>query len=135
MPDAVKIVKVGADPPVPAPNRPTQSAGRHVPGHRTKTPKAGVLKGGKTHRAKMKIEPIRDPSKSPPVRKATLRILTNKGLERRRRQISRTVRAMPDAKVRQILQKAGMPVSPKTPPQIAKEILEGGMEAGMIVSP
>lgn len=134
MPDAVKIVKVGADAP-PSSGGTTQKAGRHVPGHRTKTPKGGVLKGGKTHKAKVKLEPVRDPSKSPPVRKATLRILTNKGLERRRRHISKTVRAMPDQKVRQILQKAGMPVSPKTPPGVAREILEGGMEAGMIVSP
>ncbi len=98
-------------------------------------PSRGILKGGKTHKARVKIEPVRDPSKSPPVRKATLRILTNKGLERRRRHISKTVRSMPDQKVRHLLQKAGMPVSPKTPPHIAKEILEGGMEAGMIVSP
>ena len=40
---------------------------------------------------------------------------------------------MPDRKVKEELKKAGMPVSEKTPPHIAKEILEGGMEAGMIV--
>jgi hypothetical protein len=41
---------------------------------------------------------------------------------------------MPDHKVRQVLKASGLPVSEKTPPHIAKEILEGGMEAGMIVS-
>jgi hypothetical protein len=40
---------------------------------------------------------------------------------------------MPDHKVRQTLKASGLPISEKTPPHIAKEILEGGMEAGMIV--
>jgi hypothetical protein len=113
----------------------TQKAGRHAPGHRDKVPKHGVLKGGKTHRAKAKIEAVRDPAKAPPTRKATLKILTDKGLERRRRRISKTVRSMPDDKVRTILKASGLNVSPKTPPKLAKAILEGGMEAGMIVSP
>jgi hypothetical protein len=132
----VTITKIGADAPPPAPTGgKTQKAGRHEPGHRSKTPSRGVLKGGKTHKAKVKIEGVRDPAKAPPTRKATLKILTDKGLERRRNRISKTVRAMPDAKVRQILQTSGMKVSPKTPPALAKAILEGGMEAGMIVSP
>jgi hypothetical protein len=36
--------------------------------------------------------------------------------------------------VRETLRRSGLPISEKTPPHIAKEILEGGMEAGMIVS-
>ncbi len=94
-----------------------------------KTYPRGVLKGGKT----AKIEAVRDPAKSPP-RKSTLRILTQKGEERKRKNIHKTVRSMPDNKVRQVLRASGFPVSDKTPPNIAKEILEGGMEAGMIVS-
>ena len=137
MPDPVKIVKidkVGGDPTPPPPPAKTQKAGRHVPGHRSKVPKHGVLKGGKTQKVKVKIEAVRDPAKSPPTRKSTLKILTNAGAERRRRQISKTVRSMPDQKVRHILRASGLPVSDKTPSHIAKEILEGGMEAGMIVS-
>jgi hypothetical protein len=129
----VTITKIGADAPPPAPAK-TQKAGRHVPGHRDKAPKHGVLKGGKTQKAKVKIEAVRDPAKSPPTRKTTLKILTDKGVERRRKHISKTVRSMPDAKVRHILRKSGLPVSDKTPPHIAKDILAGGMEAGMIVS-
>lgn len=137
MPDPVTITKVGADPaPPPTPTGgKTQKAGRHIPGHRDKAPRHGVLKGGKTARAKVKIEPVRDPTKSPPTRKATLKILTDKGLERRRHRISKTVRAMPDDKVRHILKASGLNVSSKTPAKLAKAILEGGMEAGMIVSP
>ena len=92
-----------------------------------KTYPRGVLKGGK-------IEPTRDPAKSPPIRNSTLKILTEKGAERRRQKIRKTVRTMPDQKVRQLLKASGLPVSDKTPSHIAKEILEGGMEAGMIVS-
>jgi hypothetical protein len=137
--DMVKIVKVdkiGADPaPPPTPVGGKTHKARHEPSHRNKIPKHGVLKGGKTARAKPKIEGVRDPARSPPARHTTLKILTEKGAERRRKRIAKTVRAMPDSKVRHILQTAGMPVSPKTPPHIAKEILESGMEAGMIVSP
>lgn len=97
-----------------------------------KTFPRGVLKGGKTARAK--IQAVRDPAKSPPARKATLRILTEKGAENRRSRIKKTVRTMPDAKVRQVLKASGMPISEKTPTHIAKEILEGGMEAGLIVA-
>lgn len=122
----MKIVKVGAE----APSAPAPSVGGKTQKVRRKSMKTyprGVLKGGK-------IEPVRDPAKSPPTRKATLKILTEKGAEHRRRKIRKTVRAMPDHKVRQALKAAGLPVSEKTPPAIAKEILEGGMEAGMIVS-
>ena len=138
MPDPVKIVKidkVGADPaPPPASGGKTHKT-RHEPSHRNKVPKHGVLKGGKTARASPKIEGVRDPARSPPSRRTTLKILTDKGAERRRKRISKTVRSMPDQKVRHILRASGLPVSEKTPPHIAKEILEGGMEAGMIVSP
>lgn len=130
MSEQVKIVKVGAE-----------AGGSAKPKVQSKTNKSmrtyprGVLKGGKT--AKVKIQAVRDPAKSPPVqknRKSTLRILTEKGAEKHRRKITHTVRAMPDGKVRSILRAAGLPVSEKTPMHLAKEILEGGMEAGLIVA-
>jgi hypothetical protein len=122
--EKVKIVKVGDIAPMP-------SAGRSKT---TRTFPRGILKGGKT--AKNKIQPVRDPAKPPPInpnKKATLKILTEKGAEKRRRRIKKTVRSMPDSKVRSVLRASGLPVSDKTPTNIAKEILEGGMEAGMIV--
>lgn len=126
--DKVKIVKVGDVAPV----KPVVGTGRKKS---MKTFPHGVLKGGKTAKAKskVKIEAVRDPAKSPPVRKSTLRILTEKGAEKRRRQIKKTVRSMPVEKVRHVLKASGMPVSNTTPPDVAREILEGGMEAGMIV--
>lgn len=124
MPEPVKIVKVDQQDPTPAPT----TGGRKKS---MRTFPRGILK--RTAKSKAKIEGVRDPAKAPPLRKSTLRILTEKGMEKRRKQIKKTVRTMPDAKVRAVLQKAGMPVSAKTPPHIAKDILESGMEAGMIV--
>jgi hypothetical protein len=40
---------------------------------------------------------------------------------------------MNDSVVRASLKKSNINLSPKTPAHIAREILEGGMEAGMIV--
>lgn len=119
--DQVKIVKVGA--PAPTVHHTTRRKSM-------RTYPRGVLKsrGGAT------IKAVHDPAKSPPVKhKGTLRILTEKGASKRRKAIKQTVRSMPDRRVRDVLRKHGMPVSEKTPPTLAKEILEGGMEAGMIV--
>lgn len=125
MKDGIKIVKVRDEEPVVAP---VAVAGKRKGGKSMRTFPRGVLK--KT----AKIQGVRDPAKPPPVRKGTLRILTEKGAERRRQQIKQTVRKMPRDKVRSVLRAAGLPVSDKTPDHIAKDILEGGMEAGMIVA-
>jgi len=129
MPDPVKIIKVGGPPPQVA-------ATRHKPVRKTmRTFPRGVLKrGGAPPKG---IAPVRDPAKSPPIaagRKSTLRILTEKGVRRRRETIHKKVKSMPIGAVRETLRRSGLPISEKTPPHIAKEILEGGMEAGMIVS-
>jgi hypothetical protein len=93
----------------------------------------GILKrgGGST------IKAVRDPAKAPPSRKlaskGTLRILTEKGMQKRRANIKKTIKNMSDAKVRETLKNSKMSVNDKTPPHIARDILEGGMEAGMIV--
>ena len=128
MSDKVKIVKVGSTEPTAAPPKKKSKAKKSM-----KTYPHGVLKGGKTARQKVKIDAVRDPAKAPPVRKSTLRILTEKGAEQRRKQIKHTIRSMPIHRVRETLQKAGVPVSSKAPPEIVRDILEGGMEAGMIV--
>lgn len=124
-----KIVKMGNEDPEP-PTQPKATGGKKKKSMRTYP--RGVLKGGKT----AKIQAVRDPAKPPPLqkRKKTLRILTEKGAERRRQTIKQSVKDMPDTKVRSILRASGMPVSDKTPSHILKDILEGGMEAGMIVA-
>lgn len=126
--DAITITKVGDTPS-------QQAAARHSkPVRKTmRTFPRGVLKKG----GAKGIAPVRDPAKAPPVaagRKSTLRILTEKGAAKRRETIHRKVKSMPIGAVRDTLRRSGLPISDKTPPHIAKEILEGGMEAGMIVS-
>jgi len=93
----------------------------------------GVMKGTRSRSGGGDFVPVKDPAKPPPTRKGTLRILTKKGAEMRRKTIKQTVKNMNDGTVRASLKKSNITINPKTPPHIAREILEGGMEAGMIV--
>ena len=100
-------------------------------------PGGGRKRTMRTYPRGILIKGVRDPAKAPPLRKSaargTLRIMTERGVEKRRKHIKKTVRNLTDRRVREELKRAGMAVSEKTPAHIAKEILEGGMEAGMIV--
>jgi hypothetical protein len=93
--------------------------------HRT-YPKSSL----KTRRAK--IVPSSNPTKSPPVRKEMLRMMTTAGLRRKTRGVTQRVSRMSDAERRKLLAKSGHPVSKKAPPELVADILAGGMEAGMI---
>jgi hypothetical protein len=98
-----------------------------------KKPKFGILKGGKTSRNKPRFEGVKDPAKAPPSKKSkTLRILTDKGLTLRRRQIADDVSKTPIGKIRQTLRKHGLPIKDSTPDKLAREIYENAQEAGMI---
>ena len=109
---------------------PPKVAGRHKS---MKTFPRGVMKGSRTRKGGSDIVGVKDPARPPPSRKGTLRILTDKGAKLRRKTIKQNVQSMSDGKVRDVLKKSNISVNPKTPPHIAREILEGGMEAGMIV--
>jgi hypothetical protein len=127
MPDAIKIVKVGQ-------TAPARKPAAKVAKKTMRTFPRGILKKGGVPKG---LLPVADPAKPPPVkagRKSTLRILTEKGVAKRRAAIRKTVKAMSDSKLRETLRRGGYPVSEKTPRRIAEDILEGGMEAGMIVS-
>lgn len=126
--DPIKIVKVGGPPPAP------KSTPRPTPKKTLRTYPRGILKKGGAPKG---LKAVRDPASPPPIspgRKGTLRILTESGARRRRETIHRKVKSMHPEDVRKTLRRSGLPVSDKTPPHIAREILEGGMEAGMIVS-
>ncbi len=135
MPDApITITKVGGTPPPPQ-HAATRKVVPKVVKKTMRTFPRGIMKRGGA--APKGIAPVRDPAKSPPIaagRKSTLRILTEKGAAKRRETIHKKVKSMPIGAVRDTLRRSGLPISDKTPPHIAKEILEGGMEAGMIVS-
>lgn len=83
-----------------------------------------------------KIKPVRDPAKAPPtkkgVRKHTVRVLTEKGAELRRKTIRQKIHKLKEEEVRAKLQKAGVSHNPKTPLPVLQDMLEGGVEAGMI---
>jgi len=90
----------------------------------------GVLKGGES------IVGVKDPTAPPPLRKnarGTLRILTPSGMRKRHETIKTRIRSMGDKDVREVLRKNKMGVSDKTPIEIARNILQSGTEAGMIV--
>ena len=130
--DVYKIVKVGDTSPPPQSGSTRKAAPKAVKKTMRTFPRGVLKKGGVKG-----MQPVRDPAKSPPVasgRKSTLRILTEKGVAKRRETIHKKVKSMSVGAVRETLRRSGLPISDKTPPHIAKEILEGGMEAGMIVS-
>ena len=79
-----------------------------------------------------RIEGVKDPSSSPPFKPGTLRILTAFGEKQRRKRTQGKIRGLSDAQVREKLRKSDLAVSSKTPPELAKLILESGTEAGMI---
>ena len=129
----VKIQKVDHVAPSAPPPPPMVAANRHKS---MRTYPRGVRKGTRARKmgGRDPIVGVRDPAKPPPVRKGTLRILTDKGAKLRRKTIKQSVQGMSDAKIREKLKESGVSVNSKTPTHLLKEILEGGMEAGMIVA-
>jgi hypothetical protein len=98
-----------------------------------KKPKFGILKGGKTARNKPRFEAVRDPAKSPPMKKS-LRILTNKGQTLRRRRIVDHSSKTSLSTMRHTLRRHGLPVKDSTPDTLVRKIYEDAQEAGMISS-
>jgi len=131
--DNLKIIKVGSQSVPSAPSAPsinTKAGTRRRAARSMRTYPRGVLKKA----GALKVSGVRDPAKPPPMKRgATLRILTEKGAQQKRRKIQRTVRQMNDARIKHTLRASGFPIKDTTPPAIARQILEGGVEAGMIV--
>jgi len=118
------VTKVGAEPSVPLPEPPK------VAGKKTlKTYPRGVLKTAK-------IRPVADAAKSPPLRKTmkrhTIRLVTEKGVQHRRRTIKKRVSRMSNEKVKKLVINSGLLKNTNTPVPLMREMLEGGMVAGFI---
>ena len=106
---------------------------KHTSKHRSSQPKHGILKHGKTARKTPRFEAVRDPAKSPPVkRQSRLRILTEKGAQTRRAKIAREAKSKPIHEIRKTLRKFKLGVGEKTPEPLARKIYEDAQEAGMI---
>ena len=137
---AVKIVKVGQ--PTSLLNTVRQRLGAPAKGptsakstskHRTSQPKYGVLKRGKTARKTPRFEAVRDPAKSPPVKRPSrLRILTEHGAQTRRAKISRDAKTKSISEIRKTLKTHNLNVRDHTPEHLARKIYEDAKGAGMI---
>jgi hypothetical protein len=119
----IKITKVGDDtPPVTAGKKPKTM----------KTFPRGVLK--KT----IKVKPVADPAKSPPLKKTTrshtIRLITGKGESRRRKTVKHTVAKMTDKQVDEMVTKHKLLKNSNTPAKLKREMLKGAMLAGFISS-
>ena len=95
-----------------------------------KTFPRGILKT-----SKVKIHPVRDPAKPPPLKKTmtkrTIRLLTDKNVNDRRKTIKQKVDGMKDHKIRELVVKAGLSKG-KGPVSLLRQIVEGGMLSGFI---
>jgi hypothetical protein len=108
---------------------------KHTSKHRTAQPKHGILKHGKTVRKAPRFEAVRDPAKSPPVKKQSrLRILTEHGATTRRAKIAKEAKTKSIHDIRKTLRKHNLNVNEKTPEHLARKIYEDAQDAGMIVS-
>jgi hypothetical protein len=130
---AVKIVKVGQTTPllnkVRERLRKTAKAPmtvvKHTSKHRTAQPKHGILKHGKTARKTPRFEAVRDPTKSPPVkRQGRLRILTEHGARTRRAKIAKDAKTKSIHEIRKTLKKHNLNVRDHTPEHLARKIYE-----------
>lgn len=143
---AVKIVKVNETAPLlkkvrarlgktaKAPMPPPPTTVKHTSKHRTAQPKYGVLKRGKTARKTPRFEAVKDPAKSPPVKRVSrLRILTEHGAQTRRAKIAKEAKTKPIQEIRKTLRKHNLNAD-KAPEHLARKIYEDAQEAGMISS-
>lgn len=121
-----RLAKTAKAPPPP-------DAVKHTSKHRTAQPKHGVLKHGKTARKTPRFEGVRDPAKSPPVKKQSrLRILTEHGAATRRAKIAKDAKTKSIHEIRKTLKKHNLNVNDRTPEHLARKIYEDAQEAGMI---
>jgi hypothetical protein len=115
----ITIQKLGGD--EPKPGRKTQ-----------KTFPRGIMK--KT--SKFTLKGTSDPAKAPPLkkgmRKHTLRMLTEKGMKKRRKTLKNRISSMSDSKIKEIVNGKGLVLNPKTPPEISRQILHNAVSAGFV---
>lgn len=79
-----------------------------------------------------KILPVRDPAKAPAMRKHTLKLLTDKGMKKHRKTLKKKIAKLSDARVKDVVQKAGLVKSDNVPPAIARQILDSAAGAGFV---
>ena len=134
MDEKVVITKMGSDPsPSKIPIKPVEDPkleGGNKKRRSLKTFPRGILKT-----AKVKIKPVVDPAKHPPLKrsltKRTIRLLTDKNVNDRRKTIKQKVEKLKDGKVRELVIKHKLSKG-TGPPSLLRQILEGGMLSGFV---
>jgi hypothetical protein len=134
MDEKVVITKMGSDPsPAKIPVKPIEDPKLEGGKKRKKSLKTfprGILKT-----AKLKIKPVADPAKHPPLKKSmtkrTIRLLTDKNINDRRKTIKQKVQKLKDEKVRELVIKHKLSKG-NGPPSLLRQILEGGMLSGFV---
>lgn len=134
MDEKVIITKMGSEPsPAKMPIKPVDDPkldGGKKKMKSTKTFPRGILKT-----AKVKIKPVADPAKHPPLKrsmtKRTIRLLTDKNVNDRRKTIKQKVESLKDGKVRELVIKHKLSKG-NGPTSLLRQILEGGMLSGFV---
>ena len=120
--DKVTVTKL--DESVTAKALPSNGAGRKL--KTQKTFPRGILK----------IKPVADPAKSPPLKKTarrhTIQLLTEKGSKMHRKTIKKMVAGFSNDQVKTLVEKHGLLKNKNTPPALMRDMLEGGAIAGFI---
>lgn len=91
----------------------------------------GVMKGGRQTR-KAKLEPTNNPSKSPPFRRGTLRVLTPKGQQDQEQRATEATANLSVDQMRTQLAKSGHPLSKNAPAELVKKIHEAANIGGFL---
>lgn len=134
MEEKVVITKMGSEPsPAKFPIKPVEDPKLDGGKKKKKTLKTfprGILKT-----AKVNIRPVADPAKRPPLRrsmtKRTIRLLTDKNVNDRRKTIKQKVESLKDGKVRELVIKHKLSKG-NGPTSLLRQILEGGMLSGFV---
>ena len=116
-----KVNEMAEKPVVKAAARPTRKTQKTYPRSSLKT---------------ARILPVSDPTKAPPLKKSmrkhTIRLLTNKGVDHHRKKIKKIVHKMSDDKIRSIVEKSGLVKNKDTPIGLMRNMVQDGMIAGFI---
>jgi hypothetical protein len=134
MDEKVVITKMGSEPsPVKIPIKSVEDPKIEGGNKRKKSLKTfprGILKT-----AKVKIKPVADPAKRPPLKKSmtkrTIRLLTDKNVNDRRKTIKQKVDSLKDGRVRELVIKHKLSKG-NGPLSLLRQILEGGMFSGFV---
>jgi len=106
-------------------------APRKISARAHRTYPVGVMKGTRQTR-KARLEPTNNPSKSPPFRRGTVRVLTPKGQREQEQKAEDQASSMSVDQMRAQLAKSGHAVSRNAPPTLVQEIHKAANLGGFL---